>query len=184
MRCFSFVCLVALVAVLPDIQAAPVPKPTDAKPAVINAGTENNVAWVLQRVVDHALIGVHENKKVADLPIVRRQKDLDAWLKKNLRVERIPRTNHVRVRFREGKPEEQSAIINAAVDYYLKKIIGERRDTLTADLQKEKARHADPRIRRKLKVSPEQVATAEKRLKEREEYIRNLPALVEHAKAR
>jgi uncharacterized protein involved in exopolysaccharide biosynthesis len=183
MRCFTFVCLLTIVAALPYSQAAPAPKRTDAKPAVINAGTQKNIVWILENVVSDARIAVRENKEVADLPIVRRQKkDWEAWLNKNLRVERVERTNLVRVRFQDGNREEQVAIINAVVDYYLKNDIGSRRASLTALVKGSRQDLAELVARGKLTV--EEVAKAEAGIKKREEYIRTLPALVEHAKDR
>ncbi|SRR5579875_2591129 len=125
MRGFTFLCLLALVAVLPQSQAAPAPKNVKA---VIDAGTEKNIAWVLESVMAYAPAAIRANEKVANLDIVRRQKDLEAWLKKNLRVERIKGKNLIHVSFRGGNLREQVAIINAVVDYYLNNDLRERRN--------------------------------------------------------
>lgn len=181
MRYITFVCLLAILAFLPQSQAAPVPKPTKAKPAVINAGTEKNIAGVLENIVWDARLAVRHNKDVADLPIVRQQKDWEVWLKKNLRVERVNDTNLVRVSFQDGKSKEQTAIINVVVDYYLKNDVGSRRESLKRTLQRVKDRVESKR--RAGKLTPEQAAKAEEGIKKREERIRTLPALVAHTKA-
>jgi uncharacterized protein involved in exopolysaccharide biosynthesis len=178
MRYFSFVCLFAFVAMLPDSQAAPAPKRIAA---IIDAGSDKNIEGVLEDVVDHARVGVREHPEVSKLPIVRQhKKNLGAWLKKNLRLERIPRTNRVYVRFREGNQEEQAAIINAIVDSYLKEIVGKRRASFIHELNTYK-RASDAMRRRGKTIDLVQEA---KDIKKREERVRTLPALVEHAKSR
>jgi uncharacterized protein involved in exopolysaccharide biosynthesis len=180
MRRFTCFCAFLLFIAPTGIQAAPAPKPTNAKPAVINAGTEKNIAGVLENVVWGARIAVRENKDVADLPIVRRQKDWESWLKKNLRVERAKDTNLVRVSFQDGNAKEQAAIINVVVDHYLKNDIGSRRASLQKTLERMKG--VIEGRRRAGKLTPEQAAKADKDFKKREEYIKTLPALVEPAK--
>ena len=180
MRHFAFLCLLAVIAALPQSQAAPVPKRTNAKPAVIDAGTEKNIAGVLENVVWGARVGVRENDKVANMDIVRRQKDWEAWLKKNLRVERVKGKNLVCVSFQDGNGKEQAAIINVVVDYYLKNDVGSSREHLSKGLKSLKDRVESQRRRGKL--SPEEAAEAEKAIKKHEEYIQTLPVLVEHAK--
>ena len=181
MRPFTFLSPLAIVAALSYSQAAPVPKRTNAKPAVIDAGTERNIAGVLENVVSGARVGVRENKEVAGLAIVRRQEDWEAWLKKNLRVERIKGTNLVHVSFQDGNAKEQAAIINVVVDYYLKNDVSSWRNHLTCELKSIKDRVETRRQAGKL--TPEDAAKTEKAIKKREEYIRTLPALVEHSKA-
>lgn len=181
MRGFTFLCLLAVVAVLPYTQAAPVPKSTMVKPAVIDARTENNVAWVLEGVAICSGGGLSEDKKVAELDIVRGQKDREAWLRKNIRVERVKNTNLVRVSFQDGNAKEQAAIVNAVVDYYLNRDVRERRNQEKQSLERSKARL--DKWRRNGKLTPEEAAKWEEELKKDEEYIRTFPALVEHAKA-
>ncbi|HZV07191.1 MAG TPA: hypothetical protein VE999_19065 [Gemmataceae bacterium] len=181
MRRFTFLCLLAIISVLSRVQAAPAPKRTNAKPAVINVGTEKNIAGILENVVSGARVGVRENEKVANMDIVRRQKDWESWLKKNLRVERVKDTNLVHVSFQDGNAKEQAAIINVVVDYYIKTDVGRRRETFTKSLQTARAQLEALRTRKR--VTPDQISRAEERIKTREEQIRMLPALVEHAKA-
>jgi hypothetical protein len=182
MRRFTFLCLLAFVIALSYSQAAPVPKRTDATPAVLDAGTENHVAWVLADVVSGARIGVRENEKVANLPLVRRQKNWEEWLKKNLSLERVRGTNQVRVYFQDGSPEERAAIINVVVDHYLKNDVGSRRDKMTSLIKKTRAKLDGPNHRGK--ITKEVAAKMEAAIKKHEEYIQSLPVLVEHAKAR
>jgi hypothetical protein len=182
MRCFTCLFLLLLASTLGRVQAAPVPERKDAKPAVIDAGAEAGIAGVLEGVVWGARVGVRENEKVAGLELIRRQKDWESWLKKNLRLERVKDTNLVRVSFQDGSPEEQATIVNVVVDYYLKHDVASTRDSLTQSLKGTRDRYAA--LRRAGKVTEEELAKVEARLKKREEYIRTLPALVEHAKAR
>jgi uncharacterized protein involved in exopolysaccharide biosynthesis len=182
MRRITFFCLLVIIVALPYSQAAPAPKRTNAKPAVINAGTEKNIRGVLENIVSGARIGVRENEKVANLNIVRRQKDWESWLKKNLRVERVEGGNLVRVSFQDGNSKEQAAIINVVVDYYLKNDVGETRDSLTRSLKR--ARENVEGMRRAGKITADRAAKAETVFKKREDYIQALPALVETAKPR
>lgn len=125
MRCVTCLSLGLLAATLLNVQAAPAPKPKNATPAVLDAGREDHIAGVMEDIVDWARVGVRENKKVADLDLIRRQKDWESWLKKNLRFEKIKDSSRFRLGFREGSPQEQAAIINVVVDCYLKKVVGE-----------------------------------------------------------
>jgi hypothetical protein len=184
MRSFTCFCLLLFATTSIRVQAAPAPKHKDATPAVIDAGCEDHIAGVMESVVIWARVGVRENKKVAGLAIVCRQKDWEAWLKKNLRFERIEGTNRVRVSFRDGNREEQAAIINAVVDYYLTKDVGSRRDSMTVGLKKLRDSFNASRRNRPGKTTAKQVAEAEESFKKKEERIRRLPTLVEHAKAR
>jgi hypothetical protein len=184
MRSFTCFCLLLFATTSIRVQAAPAPKHKDATPAVIDAGCEKNIAWILERFVSCGRIGVHQNENVAGLDIIRRQKDLESWLKKNLRFERIEGTNRVRVSFRDGNREEQAAIINAVVDYYLTKDVGSRRDSMTVGLKKLRDSFNASRRNRPGKTTAKQVAEAEESFKKKEERIRRLPTLVEHAKAR
>jgi uncharacterized protein involved in exopolysaccharide biosynthesis len=136
----------------------------------------------LDSVVSGARVGVRENEKVAKLPIVRRQKNWEAWLKENLRVERIQDSNRVRVSFMDGNAEEQAAIINVVVEYYLKNDVGHRQDSEKRILQRLRDK-LDP-MRHGKKLTAEQAAKVEEGIKKREEYLKTLPALIEPAKAR
>lgn len=182
MRCFTLLCLLLIVTASAQLLSAPVRESKYAKPAVINAGTEKNIAWVLDSVVSGARVGVRKDKEVAGLALVRRQKDWEAWLKKNLRVERVPGTNLVRVSFRDGSPEEQMAIIDVVVDYYLEHDVGFRRDSETKGLKRSREK-IDAR-RRAGKITAEQATEWEEYFKKREEHIRTLPKLAEYAKLR
>ena len=182
MRSFLVLCLVTFIAALPDSQAAPAPKRTDAKPAVINAGTEQSVRWLQERLVSCAHIAIDQDKKVAELAIVRQQKDLVPWLEKNFRIERIPDTKNIRVSFRDGNREEQAAIINLVVDDFLQTQVGSRRDSQTAG-NKRATERLDEMLRRGM-ITAKERAKAEVKSKKDEEYVRKLPVLVEHAKAR
>jgi hypothetical protein len=182
MRCLTCLCLLLFAATLARIQAAPVPERKDAKPAVIDAGCEKHVAWVLEDVVSGARVGVRENDKVANLELIRRQKDWELWLKKNLVLERVKGTNLVRVSFRDGNRDEQAAIVNVVVDYYLKNDVASRRD-----FQKKAITMTEQvldHLRRNGKLTEKEWAEAKEKNKQREEYIRTLPALVEHAQPR
>lgn len=188
MHRFTCFCLFALIAALPHMQAAPAPKRTNAKPAVINAKTEQHVQWVQQRVISCAHIAILKDQKVADLAIVRGHvsdpkdtRELIAWLEKNFRVERVKGKNLIRVSFQEGNAKEQAAIINVVVDDFLKNQVVPRRDGLKKTLEEYRRNLADPIIRRK--YTAQRLAKAEEDLKKREEHIQTLPALVEHAKA-
>lgn len=176
LTCF---CLFALIAALPPMQAAPAPKRTNARAAVINAGTEKNIEAVSWYLVNFARIAVRENENVAKMDIIRRQKDWESWLKKNLRFERVKDTNLVRVSFQDGNAKEQTAIINVVVDYYIKNDVVPRRDLLKKTVEDYRRRLVDPKIRRR--YTAQRLAKAEEDLKEREENIQKLPALVEHA---
>lgn len=187
MRSFAILCLIAIVAALPQSQAAPVPKRTSARPAVIKAGNQQHIQWVQERLVSYAHIAILQDKKVADLAIVRRHlqdpkdtKELIAWLEKNFRIERVKGKNLVRVSFQEGNAKEQGAIINAVVDYFLKNNVGSTRDHLTKVLRTMKA--SVEAERRAGNLTAEEAAKAEESFKKREEYIETLPALVEAAK--
>lgn len=163
------------------VQAAPLPRPKYADPAVINAGCEKNIASVLVEVTREQLC-VFASAKVVGLDVVRRQKDREAWLRKNLRVERVEGTNRVQVGFRNGSLGEQAAIINAAVDYSLTKgYLGRRRERLMRDAKGIK--EVLDRLHH-LEGATDRVAHIEADLKKVEEIIEKLPRLVEHAKAR
>lgn len=179
MRHFTFFCLLSIVSALSQSQAAPVPKCTIAKPAVIDAGTEKNIDGVGWYLVNFARVAVRENEKIAGLPIIRRQKDWEAWLKKNLRVERVKDTNLVRVSFQDGNAKQQAAIINVVVDYYLKNDI----DSSHGHAEKaiKSVKDGVSHLRKTGRLTPEYAAKAEKAINKHEEYIRTLPALVEHA---
>lgn len=180
MRPITFLGLLAITAALPRSQAAPVPKRTNAKPAVIDAGTEKNIEGAIWYLVNWARVAVRENEKVANLDIVRRQKDWEAWLKKNLCAERVKGKNLIHVSFQDGNAKEQAAIINVVVDYYLKNEVGRTRDSEKKRLETLRSRFAARH--RAGRITAEQAAKAEESFKEREESIRTLPALVEHAK--
>lgn len=181
MRRVIFLCLSVLIAALPNMQGAPAPKRTNAKPAVINAGAEKHITWVLDILEIHAPTAVRQNEKVANMDIVRRQKDLEVWLKKNLRVASVKGKNLVHVSFQDGNPKEQATIINVVVDFYLNNDLRERRNFEKQMLKLDRA-ILDAR-RRAGRLAPQAEAEAEKNFKKREEYIRALPTLVEHAKA-
>lgn len=187
MRPIIFLCLLAITAGLPRSQAAPAPKRTNATPAVINAGTEQHARSVQQRVVSLAHIAILEDKKVAEFVIVRRHlhdpkdtRELISWLEKNFRIERVKGKKLIRVSFQDGNAKEQAAIINLVVDHYLKTVIGSRRDHATRALKRAKDRI--DALRQRGKLTPEEATKAEEEFKKREEDIRSLPALVEHAK--
>jgi hypothetical protein len=189
MRRFISVGLLLSVFVPVYLQAAPVPEGKKAKPAVINAGTERNVQWVQERLVSCAHIAILRDKKVAELAIVRRHisdpkdtKELVSWLEKNFRFQRVPDTKLLRISFRDGTPEEQAAIINLVVEDFLKRQVGDRRDSMTRSIQSLRKDLADPRIRDPLKEPG--LDKVQESLNKQEEYIRTLPALVEKAKAR
>ena len=186
MRSFAILCLIAIVTALPQGQAAPVPKRTNAKPAVINAGTEQHSRSVQERVVSLAHIAILEDKKVAELAIVRRHlhdlkdtRELISWLEKNFRIERVKGKNLIRVSFLDGNAKEQASIINVVVDHYLKTVIGSRRDHAMRAIKSIK--DANDALRRRGRLTQEEAAEAEKAIEKREEDIRALPALVEHA---
>jgi uncharacterized protein involved in exopolysaccharide biosynthesis len=120
--------LLAVLVALPSSHAAPAPKRTNAKPAVIDAGKDKNVAGVLAGLVHVAPKVIRENKEVSDLVAIRHQYDWGAWVKKNLRVERIKNTNFVRISFQDGNAKEQAVIINAVVGHYLKTDVGSKRN--------------------------------------------------------
>lgn len=180
MRHVLFLSLLTVVIALPYSEAAPAPKRTEAKPAVIDVGNEKNIAWVSDGVVSGAWGAVRQNKDVAALPIVRQQKDRDSWLKKKLRFEKVEGSTRVRISLRDGKLEEQAAIINAAVDDFLKREVARRRASVERSLRSHKGR-AD-RLRRSGKA--DEAAEWENRAKRDEKELRTLPALVEQAKAR
>lgn len=182
MRCAICCSLGLLAALLPWVQGAPVPKHKDAAPAIIDAGSDANIAGIIEDLVDWARVAVRENEKVAGLDIIRRQKDWQLWLKKNLQFDRIKGTNRVQIRFRDGTPQEQAAIINTVVDYCLKKIVGKRRESLESGLKNLRFSLEDPRTRRRL--TEKQLAEAENRMKEWQERLQKLPKLTEPAKAR
>lgn len=182
MRCFTCLCLLLFAAPLAHIQAAPVPERKDAKPAVIDAGKEDNIPGLREGIIWGARVGVRENEKVAGLALIRRQKDWESWLKKNLQLERVEETTHIRVSFKDGNREEQAAIINVVVDYYLKHDVDDTRTSLKRAV--ELIRSSLLTGRRKGRITEEQFAEGMKDLKKREERIRRLPALVEHAKDR
>jgi hypothetical protein len=180
---FACISLFLLAAALSRVQATPAREAKPAKPAIIDAGREQNIAGVLDVIVMDARVAVRENKDVAELPIIRRQKDWEAWLKKNLCVERIPETNHVRVSFRDGNADEQAAIINVVVNYYLDTDVARRREFHLKAIKSSKAALED-KVRIGL-ITAEQKAKAEEKLKKYEEdNLRTLPALIESAWAR
>lgn len=188
MHRFTFVCLIAILAALPHMQAAPAPKRTNATPAVIKAGTETNIQWIQERVISCAHIAIHKDKIICELAIVRSRvhdpnnaKELVSWLEKNFRVERVKDKNLVSVSFQDGNAKEQAAIINLVVDDFLKKQVEPRRDLLTKTVENSRRLLTEPKIRRR--YTAEKLAKAEEALKKREEEIQKLPALVEHAKA-
>lgn len=182
MRCLTCLFVLLSAVALSRVEAAPVPEHKDAKPAVIDAGTEKNIAGVLEGVVWGARVGVRENEKVAGLALIRGQKDWQGWLKKNLHLERVERTTLIRISFKDGNREEQAAIINVVVDYYLKHDVDDTRASLKRAV--ELIRSCLLSDRRRGKITEEQFAKGMEDLKKREERIRRLPALVEPAKAR
>jgi hypothetical protein len=188
MRRINFLCLVVLIAALPYTSAAPAPKRTNAKPAVINAGTEIHVKWVQERLVSCAHIAILQDKKVAELAIVRRHvsdpkdtKELVSWLEKNFRIERERDTNRLRVSFQDGNAKEQAAIINVVVDDFLKSAVGKRIETEKSIIERHKV--ILEKARRAGKITAEDAAKTEEAIKKREERIKTFPALVEQAKA-
>ena len=182
MRSFTCFCLLLFATTSIRVQAAPAPKHKDATPAIIDAGCEKNIAWILERFVSCGRIGVHQNEKVAGLDIIRRQKDLESWLKKNLRLERVKGSNHVQISFHDGSPREQAAIINAVVDFYLGNDVKSRRDSSMRTVKILRDTLDNPR--RHGKMTAEQLAEMEKSINKREEYIRTLPTLLKYAKSR
>lgn len=188
MRRFTFLCLLAISATLPYMEAAPAPKRTNARPAVIKAGTETYIQWVRERVISCAHIAILRDPKVAELAIVRSHvsdpketRELIAWLERNFRVERVKGKNHVQIGFQDGDAKEQAAIINVVVDDFLKNQVGSRRETEKKWLERSRALLAAPITRRQ--HTAEELAKAEEDLlKKSEEYLQTLPALVEHAK--
>lgn len=188
MHRLTFVCLLAILAALPHVNAAPAPKRTNATPAVINAVTEQNRQGVQQRLVSRAHIAILQDKKAAELAIVRSHvrdpkdtKELIAWLEKNFRVERVKDTNRLRVSFEDGNAKEQAAIINVVVDDYLKTHVAPMRELFKKSAETLRQRLADPNARRR--YTAEKLAKMEEGIKMNEERIQTLPALVEHAKA-
>jgi hypothetical protein len=180
MRPLSSACFLLVAA---QLTAAPVPTPQVAKPAVLKAGTETNIQWIVTRVVSRAHIAVLQDDKTKDLPIVKRHKDdLAPWLEKNFRIERPKEKNVVKVTFREGKPDEQEAIINAVVTDFLKSQVGKMRAMLEKSQEDGRRLRSDDRLRPTM--TPEEIAQGEEAAKQREEQIRALPALIEKAKAR
>ncbi|MHB1423769.1 MAG: hypothetical protein ACYC3I_11355 [Gemmataceae bacterium] len=181
MHRFTFLCMAAIIAVLPYSQAAPRPKRTNAKPAVIDARTEKNIAGVLWNIVWDARVAVREDEKVSKMDIVRKQKDWEAWLKKNLRVERVKETNLVHVSFQDGNAKEQAAIINIVVDYFLKNDIDPKRNFEETALRT--ALNGIAAEFRMGHITAEEKAKREEGWREGcEKTIRELPKLIEHAK--
>lgn len=187
MRRFTFFCLLAVFPVLPYMQAAPAPKRTNARPAVIKAGSETYIQWIRERVISCAHIAILRDQKVADLDIVRSHcsdpkdtKELVAWLEKNFRVEKVRGKNFVQIGFQDGSAKEQVAIINVVVDDFLKNQVGSRRDSEKKSLKASRAFLTSPVMKRSF--TAQELAKAEEALKEREENLQKLPALVEYAK--
>jgi hypothetical protein len=182
MHRINFLCLAAIITVLPNSQAAPRPKRTSATPAVLKAGTESYIAGALESIVWDARVAVREDEKVSKMDIVRRQKDWESWLKKNLRTERVKDTNRIHVSFLDGNAKEQAAIINVVVDYYLKSDIAGRRKFIEEMLQSGLAGNASEF--RQGRLTAEQKAKRDEDAKKAaEKLIDELPKLVEHAKA-
>lgn len=175
------ICLLAILVALTSSHAAPAPKRTNAKSAVIDAGNDKNVAGVLASLVHGAPLVIRENKEVSDLVAIRHQYDWGAWVKKNIRVERVKGTSLVRVSFLDGTAKEQAVIINAVVEHYLKTDVGGKRNSLTLLLELLKDELAAKRQGGVL--TPEEEAKAVQKIKKCEERIQALPSLVERAKA-
>lgn len=174
--------------------SAPVPERKNAKPAVISAGSEVWFSSLELRIPQAARYAILNDKKAPKMAIMRKyitdwknlpKKEWDAfdkWLKKNFRVERVKGKDLVRVSFVDGNAEEQSAIINVVVDYYLKNDIEQRRDSITKSI---KSATATLRFnQRKGRMTDEEVVRVEKSIKKNEELVQNLPKLAEHAKTR
>lgn len=183
-----FTCLCAFLVVLAPAGVLSAPAPKRKPTAVIDARTELHVKWVQERLVSCAHIAIVRDKKIAELPIVRRHmhdpkdaKELVTWLEKNFRIECIRNTKIIHVSFRDGTPEEQAAIINLVVNDFLQKQVGSRRDFQEGAIKDTK--NLMDNNRRAGKVTKEQATEADKSIKKREEYIRTLPALIEPAKA-
>lgn len=187
--CFSLI-LIAVASV--PLLSAPVPAKKNAKPAVISAGTEVWIRDIEESIPLMARYAILHNQQTHKMAIIRKyitdwktlpKKEWDAcdkWLKKSLHFERVKGKNLVRISFQDGNADEQAAIINVVVDYYLK-AIGERRESLTKNLKTIK--NGLENARRNLRITETRLAKADKDMKDHEEYIRNLPKLVEHAKA-
>ena len=82
-----------------------------------------NTHIVLMRspnVIDRAL----ENPDVTRLPIVIRQRDKREWLTQNLRINRVQRSETVRISIKTNSAEASEKIVNAVVDAYFN-FIGE-----------------------------------------------------------
>jgi hypothetical protein len=175
--------LLVLAALLSRAQATPAPEPKRANPAILDAGREQNIAGLVEFVVAFARVAVREDEEVAGWDLIRRQKDWEAWLKKNLCVERIPETNHVRVSFRDGNATEQAIIVNLVVNYYLRIYVASRRDFTMDGIKQVKLILAD--LCRRGRITAEERAKREEAfLKREEEYLRTLPKLLEPAKER
>lgn len=174
---FICVSLLLIAAVPMPLFSAPVPKRKTAKPAIIDAGKEASVDDIECRIPILARYAIRDDKKVSKMAIIRKhithfkplQKEewdaFDKWLKKNLRIERVKDKNLVHISFRDGNAEEQAAIINASVDFYLKEEIDSRRKSIVELFKKT----GDG---------------GQESLKKQKELLQKLPKLVEHAKAR
>lgn len=189
-------CLAVLViSALPLLLwSAPVPERKNAKPAVISASTELWIRDMEERIPILARYAFVDDKKAQEMAIIRKhltvwksppKKEWDAfdkWLKKNIRIERVKGKKLVRVGYQEGNAEEQSTIINVVVDFYLKDQVGRKRDALRREIKL--LRDLKERNRRDPTKTEKDLAETDKHIKKREKDIRDLPKIVERAKAR
>lgn len=132
---FRFASL-ALFFVLPILNVAPAgPPPKAVKPppprqpsvyALLYVGTEKNHKENAQ-CSTKAISSIKKNiahplteRKIEGPAVVKRQKNVRAWLETNLRVESQKDTAILRVSLADGTPEEQVALINAVAEIYVK----------------------------------------------------------------
>lgn len=189
-------CLAVLVIAAVPIMlfSAPVPLRKNAKPAVLSAGSEIWIRDIKETIPLTARYAIVHDEKAHKIAILRKhltawksapQKEWDAfdkWLKKNFLVERVKGKNLVRISFKDGNRDEQAAIINVVVDYYLKKDIEDRRNELNRLIRL--TRGLKERNRRDPRKTKEDLADSDKEIKKLEDRIGDLPKLVERAKAR
>jgi hypothetical protein len=80
---------------------------------------EDGWPWILLR-----------NSQAAKLNVVMAQKDVRAWLNKNLHAEYVGKTDILRIWLADGSPAEQAAIVNAIVRSHFILEIDSRRQLL------------------------------------------------------
>jgi hypothetical protein len=98
---------------------------------VIYRGTQ--MTLLTSRLVLNAAL---KQPGVAELDVIKKQKDPVSWLEKNLHVDNPHQGAILRVGLSGGKPKELAVLVNAVADAYLKEVVNRDRSQVVERLNK------------------------------------------------